>query len=328
MILAASALVLALLQQIEEASFAEPPVFQVSTLLSATELLPPDRYPDERFGLIQSAVRANAAIRDPRSRYVFLTNAATLLAAQDREEARRFCREIPAEAASRCWSRVDPLEGLRAAVFPGREVLELVTANPELLGPLLAAFPDKPSKEQAHVLREAAKLAAPHNAALAAEALETLRRAAIAEDRTPPEKKKDIPVSAEIREKMDRADNEALPASEKSALYRAVLDASGSIDGLEDRLAHQGFIAAWFAGNGEESTAALAAAMLQKTFAEACRCEDAQCDSIEGRAGCSDNIDTFVEYLAEQKIDPAALRIRHPSLAARVLVRKLKEALE
>ena len=52
-------------------------------------------------------------------------------------------------------------------------------------------------------------------------------------------------------------------------------------------------ILVWFAANREEATASLTAAKLHKTFAEACKCEDAQCDSIEGRAGCSDNIDVF-----------------------------------
>ena len=65
-------------------------------------------------------------------------------------------------------------------------------------------------------------------------------------------------------------------------------------------------IAVWFAANGEEATASLTAAKLHKTFAEACKCEDAQCDSIEGRAGCSDNIDGVAQYLAEQKVDAAA----------------------
>ena len=50
--------------------------------------------------------------------------------------------------------------------------------------------------------------------------------------------------------------------------------------------------------------------------------------SIEGRAGCSDNIDGFAQYLAEQKMYPASLRIRHPSLAARAPVFKLKEILK
>ena len=61
-----------------------------------------------------------------------------------------------------------------------------------------------------------------------------------------------------------------------------------------------------FCANGEEAMASFTAAKLHKTFAEACKCEDAQCDSIEGRAGCSDTIDVFTQYLAEQKVDAAA----------------------
>ena len=65
MLLAVSALVLSLLQQIEEASHAEPPVFQVETLLQTANLLPAG---PERRSILDAAIRANAAVRDTESR--------------------------------------------------------------------------------------------------------------------------------------------------------------------------------------------------------------------------------------------------------------------
>lgn len=268
MLLATSAVVLSLLQEIEAASHAEPPLFQIETLLETAKLLPAQTYGKQRREVLESAVRLNAGIRDEASRYLFLTEVALLLTKQDPDEARRLCRQIPAESARRCWEGVDPEEGKR----------------------LSAAAQPKPKAKE-------------------------------------PEKPKAVPVKPELQAKMTRAENESLPVTTRSQLYREVLDESESIEDPLERLMHQGYIAAWFASQREEATAALAAAKLQKSFAEFCRCEDAQCDSVEGRADCSELVSNFVEYLAQQKIDPAVLAIRHPTVAARVLVFKLKEAL-
>lgn len=270
MLLETSALVLSLLQDIEAASHAEPPVFQMETLLETARLLPAGTYGKQRREFLESAVRLNAGIHDEASRYLFLTEVALLLTTQDAEEAGRLCRQIPAESAKRCWEGVDPEEGKRL--------------------PAAAPQKQKPKAKE-------------------------------------PEKPKQARVPAALQAKMNRSEDESLPATTRSQLYREVLDESESIADPLERLMNQGYIAAWFAAQREEATAALAAAKLQKSFAEFCRCEDVQCDSVEGRADCSELVSDFVEYLAQKKIDPAVLAIRHPTVAARVLVYKLKEAL-
>ncbi|MBI2687085.1 MAG: hypothetical protein HYX27_12280 [Acidobacteria bacterium] len=285
MLLAASALIVSLLQQIEEASHAEPPVLQVETLLAAARLLPAEKYAVRRMEFLESALRVSAAIRHEPSRYIFVTQAAVLMAKQNAGEARRLCREIPPRQAIRCWSAVDPMEGLRA--IEGTTTIESAEQALEALGKL-----EKASKQK-----------------------------------EPERVRKRIAVPVSIKEKMDRADDEALSDHRRSLLFREVLDMSETIEDVTERLMHQGYISAWFAGHREEATAALAAVKLHKTFEEACHCEDAQCDSLEGRTECSENIDTFAQFLKENKIDPAVLAIRHPSLAARALVGKLEEAL-
>ena len=290
MLLAVSALVLSLLQQIEEASHAEPPIFQVETLLSTAALLPAG---PERRAILDAALRANAAVRDTESRAALQTAVVRLLAKQDAPTAARLCRELEGAPAVRCWILVDEREAVRRLSYIDEwhaEASVVLTSGAGARGLL-----EKWEKKQ----------------------------------RPPASPKKNQPgPNAEITRKMDRVERDDVADTEKSRLLREVLEASGAIEDIAERLMHQGFITAWFAAHGEEGTAALAAVKLHKTFAEACRCEDGQCDSIAGRAECSENIDFFVEYLAEQKIDPVVLRIRHPSLAARALVVQLKEALQ
>lgn len=299
MLLAASALVLTLLQQIEEASHAEPPIFQVETLLATARLLPSSSYGGPRREFVDNALRAITGVRDERSRFQFQTDAAHLLFVQAPEEAVRLCREIPGRASISCWSLVDPLEGIRAV-----------------------AYAEEHTEAEAKFLIEASETLAAADRARAATLLGNLSK------KPATKKPKRIPVSAAITKRMDRADDDTVSDAERSRLLREVLDESDSIEDITERLTHQAAITAWFAGNREEATAALAAVKLHRTFAEACQCEDGQCDSIEGRAECSENIDYFARYLAEQQIDPAVLRIRHPSLAARALVVKLKESLK
>lgn len=300
--LPAAVLVLSLLQQIEEASHAEPPIFQVETLLATARLLPAETYPAPRREFIDNALRAISGVRGERSRYRFQTNAAHLLFTQAPAEATRLCREIPGRASVSCWSLVDPIEGIRAA-----------------------AYAQEHSEAEAKFLIETSEILATADSVRAAALLGQLQQTGKSPDGKKPKR---IPVSPAITKKRDRADDDAIGDAERSRLFREVLDESGSIEDVTERLAHQAAITAWFAGNREEATAALAAVKLHKTFADVCKCEDTHCDSIEGRAECSANIDFFVTYLAEQQIEPAVLRIRHPSLAARALVVKLKEALQ
>jgi hypothetical protein len=291
MILAASVLVMALLQQIEEASHAEPPIFQVETLLQTAEVVSGE----ERRRFVEGALRANAAVRDGASREVYVTRAAHLLLKDDVAEAGRLCRGLTGRAGTRCWIPVDVLEGVRTLSYEGEFKLEAseVLARRDL------------ERGAALLKKWTEKTATP-----------VVKRAKLAE------------AGPEIKKKMDRAEAKGVSDAERSRLLREVMEVTESIEDPTDRLFHEAVIAAWFAENREEGTAALAAGKLHKTFAAVCRCEDGQCDSITGRAECSENIDLFAEYLAEKKIDHAGLRIRHPSLAARALVVRLKEALK
>lgn len=287
MLLAATVLVLSLLQRIEEASHAEPPIFQVETLLQTAKVLEGEQR--ERF--VASALRANAAVRDEESRYTFQMEAAWLL---DKPAAAELCREIRGVMAARCWARVDALEGVRVLSY-----FEL-----DLRGEASEILAAKDAERAAAMLGKWQK-----------------RGPAVA-------KKKPVAVPAEIEAKMARAEEGSISDAERSRVLREVMEASETILDPTERLMHEGLITGWFAENREEATAALAAAKLHRTFASICQCEDGQCDSIQGRAECSENVDAFAEFLAEKKIDPAVLRIRHPSLAARALVVKLKEALK
>jgi hypothetical protein len=291
MMIATSVLVMALLQQVEEASHAEPPIFQVETLLQTAELVSGE----ERRRFVESALRANAAVRDGASREVYVIRAAHLLLKDDEAEAGRLCRGLTGSAGTRCWIPVDVLEAVRTLSYAGEFKSE---ASQVLAGREL-------ERGAALLKKWREKMATPVG-----------KRAKLAE------------AGPEIRRKMDRAEAKEVSEAERSRLLREVLEVSDSIEDPTDRLFHEAVIAAWFAENREEGTAALAAEKLHRTFAAVCRCEDGQCDSIAGRAECSENIGLFAEYLAEKKIDHAALRIRHPSLAARALVVRLKEALK
>ena len=70
MLLAVTALVLSLLQQIEEASHAEPRVFQVETLLQTAALLPAGA---ERQAMIAAALNAGVPQERPNSPALFKT---------------------------------------------------------------------------------------------------------------------------------------------------------------------------------------------------------------------------------------------------------------
>ena len=77
MLFAASAtLILRLLQQVEEAARAEPPLFQIETLLQTAELLPPKSFPDPRREILVELGRLLPSIRHPESRYALTTRLA------------------------------------------------------------------------------------------------------------------------------------------------------------------------------------------------------------------------------------------------------------
>jgi hypothetical protein len=284
--LAEAALVLALLDRIEQASHAEPPVFQIATLIETARLLPVKPFGDRRREFLEQARRISAAIRHEPSRAVFQIETAHLLHPQDPAEAARWCRQLRAEAAARCWEPIDPVEAVRA--------LRAVETDAEAA---------------AAILKEWKKTAKP----------------LVEQQRKEP---KSPGVSEAIRTREARTERDDATDAEKSRLYREILELTETIENITERLTYEAAIAVWFAEHGEEAAGMLAADKLHRTFAHVCQCEDGLCDSIAGRAECSENIDFFVEYLADKKVDHAALRIRHPSVAARALVFQLKETLK
>jgi len=170
MLLAASAaLILRLIQQVEEAARAEPPLFQIETLLQTAELLPPNTYSGPRRELLIELGQLLPTIRHAPSRYILTSRLAAAWAPQDRTEALRLCPEIPATAAAPCWDRlVQVLPDKRAvAVLALRAAaLDLIKADPaegaEPLFLLMRAYPPTDLT------------LAPHNAALAGEAIALL----------------------------------------------------------------------------------------------------------------------------------------------------------
>lgn len=335
MLLAATAL-LALLDQIEQAASAEPPLFQVETLLQAADALD-DTTHRRRF--LDGALAAMSGLRHEPSRYTFQAAAAQLMSRDDFEEASRLCRQIPVaqRAKSRCWLfLIEQSKGRRSvyeeALQDGAFYLPPIVKvlDTRLMSLLMTSFPRRDaSYADVQLLQQCAKAVAGFNPALAEEALALLpEKLPEAPKRTPPKPKPVNDALTIAKPLMDRADEDSVTDEERSRLFRRVLDMSDDIADLTERMMHQGVIAAWYASHGEEAVAARAAAMLHKTFEIACRCEDIQCDSLEDRVDCSDSIDTFAEFLHEQKVDFTSLRIRHPSLAARTLIVKLKEALK
>lgn len=331
MLLAATAL-LALLDQIEQAASAEPPLFQVETLLQAADVLD-DTTHRRRF--LDGALAAMSGLRHEPSRYTFQAAAAKLLSRDDFEEAARLCRQIPVaqRAKSRCWQflierRKVYEEALQDGAYYLPSIVKVVDTR--LMSLLMTSFPKRdPSYDDVQLLRQCAKAVAAFNPALADEALALLpEKLPEAPKRAPPKPPPVNDALAIAKPLMDRADADGTTDAEKSLLFRRVIDISDDISDLTERMMHQGFIAAWYAAHGEEAVAARAAAMSHKTFELACKCEDIQCDSLEERADCSDMIDTFAKHLHDNQVDYASLRIRHPSLAARTLIVKLKEALK
>ncbi len=284
--LAEAALILTLLERIEQASHAEPPVFQIATLIESARVLPIKDFGPRRREFLEQARRISAAVTHEPSRAVFQIETAHLMKMQDPDEAARWCRQLRGEAAARCWEPLDAIEAVRA--------LRGVETDAEAAAAILKDW-KKTAKPLVDQQRKEAKKPG---------------------------------VSEAIRVRENRADRDDVSDAEKSRLYREILEMSESIENITERLTYEAAIAVWFAEHGEEAAGMLAADKLHRTFAHICQCEDGLCDSIAGRAECSENIDFFVEYLAEKKVDPAALRIRHPSVAARALVFQLKETLK
>jgi hypothetical protein len=86
-------------------------------------------------------------------------------------------------------------------------------------------------------------------------------------------------------------------------------------------------IARWFFESGEKQLAQRAAQQLSESYDVFTRCEDDSC-SIRPDNSPGELIQTFVEYLWEHSIEPAALGLNRPGLRSRWLLLELKATYE
>jgi hypothetical protein len=124
------------------------------------------------------------------------------------------------------------------------------------------------------------------------------------------------------------ADRESITEAQRAMAYEDALPLTEKLKNGEDRLAAQATIMAYHLTHGNPAKSLMASQMLTDSFAYVCRCESATCDSLEGRKDCADYIDIFVEFIDNKGIAAQVLRIDHPSLRTRVLLRELANALK
>lgn len=322
-----------LLERLEQTSRGQTPLSHIDTLISAAELLPAG---EARLQFLETSVSLLGAIREEESRYFYLSAAAHLLASQNREEAEQICLRIPPRQSprwrtdyrGRCWQflaasaknrRATVIKGLQSGGFQIPAALDLIKASPEngaeILQALMTAFPGvQAAPEDVLLLDKAARLVAPFNLGLAREAAIRLRQAPPPPD---PEPGPDpIPLDR-ADELFAAADDLGLPPGERSTRLLKVLDETPRMKNIPRRLQLQAYLTAWFTAEGSTGTAAKAADLLNATLDTHCRGET-----------CLESIDSLVDFIVENRIDPENLRIRHPSLAARLLLRELRIQLE
>ncbi|MBI2687086.1 MAG: hypothetical protein HYX27_12285 [Acidobacteria bacterium] len=324
-----------LLDRLEQTSRNQAPLAHIDTLISAAELLPPG---ERRKYLLKAAVSLLGAIREEEPRYFYLAAAAHLIAKQDREEAESICLRIPprqsprwrADYRGRCWQflalsaknkRATVLKGLQTGAFQIPAALDLINAAPEdggeILQALMTSFPGpKAAQEDVALLDKSLRSVAPFNLGLAREAALRLRTAP-----PPPPKPDREPEEPEQPDRAEElfavADDLSLPPGERSTLLVKVLDATPAMKSLTRRLQLQSYLTAWFTSEGATGTATKAADFLNNTLSRHCHGE-----------GCLESVDGLVEFIVQNRIDPENLRVRHPSLAARLLLRELRIQLE
>jgi len=319
-----------LLERLEQASRNQPPLAHIDTLLSAAELLPRN---DHRLHLLETTVSLLGAIREDEPKFFYLAAAAHLLAAQDRDAAEQICLRIPtrqspkwrADYRGRCWQflsetsrerRATVLKGLQTGAFQIPAALDLIVQAPEdgaeILQALMTSFPGpKAAPEDVVLLDKASRIVAPFNLGLAREAAIRLRQA------PPPPKPAPEPIEPETPDRAEElvatADDLALPPGERSNRLLKVLDHTPRMKNLARRLQIQTYLTAWFTAEGATGIATKAADLLNATLTTQCTSE-----------ACLDDIDALVEFIVQNRIDPENLRVRHPSLSARLLLRELR----
>jgi len=317
-----------LLDRLERTSRNQSPLAHIDTLISAAELLPPE---EPRLRYLETAVSLLGAIREEEPRFFYLAATAHLLANQDRDEAEQICLRIPARQSvkwrtdyrGRCWQflalssknrRATVLKGLQTGAFQIPAALDLINAAPEdgaeILQALMTSFPgSKAAPEDAALLDKALRIVAPFNLGLAREAAIRLRQAP-----SPPdlEEAPEPPPPDKAEELFTLADDLSLPPGERSTRLLKALDATPRMNNYARRLQLQTYLTAWFTAEGATGTATKAADFLNATLA--------QCQS----EACLESIDSLVDFIVKNRIDPENLRVRHPSLAARLLLRELR----
>jgi hypothetical protein len=324
-----------LIDRIEQTSRLQAPLAHIDTLISTAELLPVDKaYGRRRRELLDSAISLLGSVQDVESRYFYLNGAAQLLVIQDREEAEEICKRIPVRQSSRwrtdyrgrCWQRLvqadgnDPetlLRGLRTGAFQMPGALDLIAADPlhggEILQAMMTAFPGRHAgPEDAALLDKASRLVAPFNLALAQEAARRLRDVPRPSPAAVEEDAESFTGDQRAEEAFRLADDLSLPPGVRSNRMARVLPLTYRMDNLARRLQLQGYLAAWFTAEGSTGLAAESSEALHQTLNTMCKDVD-----------CLESVDAFVEFLAKQGIDPENLRVRHPSLLARLLLYEL-----
>jgi hypothetical protein len=319
-----------LLDRLEQTSRTQTPLAHIDTLLSAAELLP---LAEDRRHFLETAISLLGVIREEEPRYFYLSASAHLLASQDREEAEQICLRIPARQSvrwrtdyrGRCWQflvqssrnrRATVLKGLQTGAFQIPAALDLINADPqdgaEILQALMTSFPGrKAAPEDAVLLDKASRIVAPYNLGLAREAAIRLRQAP-PPPRPEPEDAPEFPPTDRAEELFVLADDLSLPPGERSTRLLKALDATPQMRNVTRRLQLQAYFTAWFTAEGATGTANKAADFLNATLS--------QC---HGEA-CLESIDSLIEFIVKNRIDPENLRVRHPSLAARLLLRELR----
>lgn len=322
-----------LLERLERTSRTQAPLAHIDTLLSAAEVLPLD---EPRRRLIGLAVSLLGAIREEEPRYFYLAAAAHLLTRQDRAEAEQICLRIPvrqsarwrADYRGRCWQflvaqsnqkRATVMKGLQMGAFQIPEALALMEADPangaDILQLLMTSFPRRnAATEDVMLLDKAARVMAPFNLGLAREAALLLRQAPpVPEPAAEPEE----PPAVDRAEELFRAaDDLGLPPGERSTRLLKVLNATPGMANYARRLQLQTYLTAWFTAEGATGTATKAAELLDASLR---LCKDET---------CLESIDELVEFIVKNRIDPENLRVRHASLAARLLLWELRTLLE
>jgi len=321
-----------LLERLEQTSRSQAPLAHIDTLISAAELLPPEA---PRLHFLETSISLLGAIPQEESRYFYLAAAAHLLANQDRDEAEQICLRIPARQSvkwrtdyrGRCWQflalqsknrRATVLKGLHTGAFQIPAAYDLILAAPEdgseILQALMTSFPGKnAAPEDVALLDKSLRAVAPFNLGLAREAALRLRQAPPPPE---PEEAAEGPPPDRAEELFRSADDLGLPPGERSTRLTRVLDATPRMANYTRRLQLQAYLTEWFTAEGATGTATKAVEMLNTSLA---RCQDET---------CLESIDSLVDFIVKNRINPENLRVRHPSLAARLLLRELRIQLE